>query len=51
MNIDQVIETCKAIAAQHFPDDQASRNRYLVGLLETKLREVAHAVLARKGAV
>lgn len=42
MNIDQVIETCRSIAEQHYPDDAAKRNEYLVGLLETKLREVAH---------
>jgi hypothetical protein len=42
MNIDQVIQTCRSIAEQHYPDDAARRNEYLVGLLETKLREVAH---------
>lgn len=31
----------ETLARQHFPDDEAGRNAYLVGLLKSRLREYA----------
>lgn len=46
MNAEQLIQTQREIAIQHFPgdslEDRAARYAYQVGLLETKVRELLH---------
>lgn len=39
--IDRQIETIERIAFQHFPEEEAKRNAYLVELLKQRLREYA----------
>lgn len=39
--IDQQIQQMKAMAMQHYPDDEVARNAYLVVLLEERVRALA----------
>ncbi len=39
--IAQQLDQMHALAMQHYPDDEAARNSYLVRLLETRLMEFA----------
>lgn len=40
-SLEQQLNTMERLALQHYPDDEAGRNAYLVGLLKTRLREYA----------
>lgn len=39
--LEQQLATMEKLARQHYPDDEAGRNAYLVGLLKSRLREYA----------
>jgi hypothetical protein len=39
--INQQIETMRALALRHYPEDEAARNAWLVSKLEERLREFA----------
>jgi hypothetical protein len=42
MTADELIQSCRAISVQQFPDSKEQRAEYLAGLLETKIRELMH---------